>query len=83
MIVANYCWIALAALIALVLPNVAQIFHPHDPVLYENDKAFKGNRGSRMMTWGYNNRWAVATALAGLAGILTLQQVSEFLYFQF
>lgn len=44
--------------------NVAQIFHPHDPVLYENDKAFKGNRGSRMMTWGYNNRWAVATALA-------------------
>jgi hypothetical protein len=82
-IVANYCWIALAALIALVLPNVAQIFHPHDPVLYENDNACRGNRSSRMMTWGYNNRWAVAIALAGLAGILTLQQVSEFLYFQF
>jgi D-alanyl-lipoteichoic acid acyltransferase DltB (MBOAT superfamily) len=82
-IVANYCWIVVAALIALVLPNVAQIFHPHDPVLYESDHAFKGNRSSRMMSWGYNNRWAVVTALAGLAGILTLQQVSEFLYFQF
>ncbi len=82
-IVSNYFWILIVAPIALVLPNVAQIFCQHEPVLYENDKAFSDIRGSRLMSWEYNSRWAVGIALAGVAGILTLQQVSEFLYFQF
>jgi alginate O-acetyltransferase complex protein AlgI len=82
-LVSNYLWIVLAAFIALVLPNVAQIFYPHDPVLYENNSVFRNIRRSRLLRWDYNKRWALAVALAGLAGILTLQQVSEFLYFQF
>jgi hypothetical protein len=82
-IVSNFVWILFAAPIALALPNVAQIFFQHDPVLYENDKAFGSLRRSRLLSWDYRNRWALAVALAGIGGILTLQQVSEFLYFQF
>jgi alginate O-acetyltransferase complex protein AlgI len=82
-IVSNYLWILIVAPIALVLPNVAQISCQYEPVLYENDNTFRDIRGSRLMSWDYNSRWVVAIALAGVAGILTLQQVSEFLYFQF
>jgi len=35
------------------------------------------------LRWDYTNRWAFAVAVAAVAGLLTLQQVSEFLYFQF
>jgi hypothetical protein len=52
-------------------------------VLYENTRVFESMRRARFMSWDYNNRWAIAVAVAGVAGILTLQQVSEFLYFQF
>ncbi|MEZ5571753.1 MAG: MBOAT family O-acyltransferase [Halioglobus sp.] len=83
LIVSNFMWILVSGLIALGLPNVAQVFQKYDPVLYENDKVFKGIRGSRMFSWDYSYRWAITVALAGIAGILTLQQVSEFLYFQF
>jgi alginate O-acetyltransferase complex protein AlgI len=83
LLVTNYSWVLLAAGIALALPNLPQIFHNHGPGLYENDKVFSDIRGSALLSWGHNNRWAFAVALAGVAGILTLQQVSEFLYFQF
>lgn len=83
MILNNYIWVLFSAVIAFTLPNVAQIFHRFDPALYENDNVFKSIRGVSLMTWNYNNRWAIAVALAGVAGVLTLQQVSEFLYFQF
>lgn len=83
MLVTNYILVLLAAVIALTLPNVAQIFHKYDPGLYENDNVFGSIRGGRVMSWDYSNRWAIAVALAGVAGILTLQQISEFLYFQF
>ncbi len=83
LIVTNYSWILLSAVIAFTLPNVAQIFQNHGPGLYENDSVFKDIRGGKLMSWDYNNRWAIAVALAGLAGVMTLQQVSEFLYFQF
>lgn len=82
-LVANYSWVLLGLAIALTLPNLPQIFHQYGPGLYENDKVFSDIRGSKLMSWSYNNRWAFAVALASVAGILTLQQVSEFLYFQF
>ncbi len=82
-IVTNYVWIIGSAVVALTLPNVAQIFHNHEPGLYENADAFRSLRKGWLLSWDYNNRWAVAVALASVAGILTLQQISEFLYFQF
>jgi alginate O-acetyltransferase complex protein AlgI len=83
MILTNYIWVLFSAAIAFTLPNVAQIFHKYDPALYENDSVFRSIRGVSFMAWDYNNRWAIAVALAAVAGVLTLQQVSEFLYFQF
>lgn len=82
-LVYNYLWVAVSALFAFALPNVAQIFHRHDPVLYENEKVFQGQRASHSLAWDFSHRWAVLVAIAGVAGLLTLQQVSEFLYFQF
>lgn len=82
-LVTNYLWVFSAGLFALVLPNVAQIFNQYGPVLYESPKSFTSFRQGRILSWSYNNRWAMAISIAFLAGILTLSQVSEFLYFQF
>ncbi|NQX88205.1 MAG: MBOAT family protein [Halioglobus sp.] len=82
-LVTNALWIVFTAPIALLMPNMAQLFSKYDPVLYENDKVFTDIRSSQTIRWDYNNRWALAIAVAGVAGVLTLQQVSEFLYFQF
>jgi hypothetical protein len=81
--VTNYIWVLVSTAIVLALPNVAQIFNRFEPVLYESERAFRDIRGTRMFSWGYSNRWALAVSLAAVAGVLTLQQVSEFLYFQF
>lgn len=81
--VANYLWVAAAGLAALSLPNVPQIFHRYEPVQYERAGAFAGQREAGLLSWDMRLRWSVAVAVAGLAGVLTLQQVSEFLYFQF
>ena len=82
--VANWVWVIVAGLAALTLPNVAQIFHSVDPVIYESDKAFAEHLGNASdITWRQAPRWAVTTALMLLMGVLTLTQVSEFLYFQF
>ncbi len=82
-LVANYLWVVVAGSAAVLLPNVAQIFHRYDPVLYESDRAFIDQRGARSLSWDYSARWALVVSCAGLAGVLTLMQVSEFLYFQF
>ena len=79
----NFLWILFAASIALLIPNVAQLFSKVDPVLYENDNVFRDIRSASRIRWKYSSRWAFAIAVAAVAGVLTLQQVSEFLYFQF
>lgn len=81
--VTNYIWVLVSAAIVLALPNVAQIFNRYEPVLYESDRAFSDIRDTGVFSWSYSNRWALAVSLGAVAGILTLQQVSEFLYFQF
>ena len=79
----NFLWIAFSVLVALILPNVAQLFSRYDPVLYENDRAFQNSRTAGIMSWDYKIRWVIAMVAMGVAGVLTLQRVSEFLYFQF
>lgn len=83
LLVQNYVWVLGAGLAALALPNVAQIFSRYDPVLYESERIFQGERHHSLLSWDYNLRWAIVVAVAGVGGLLTLQQVSEFLYFQF
>ncbi len=83
LLMTNFLWILLAASISLLIPNVAQLFSKVDPVLYENENIFRDTRSVRWMRWRYSSRWAFAIAVAAVAGVLTLQQASEFLYFQF
>jgi D-alanyl-lipoteichoic acid acyltransferase DltB (MBOAT superfamily) len=83
LLVGNYLWVVCAAFLALCMPNVAQVFSRYSPVLYENDKIFHDLRSSPMVSWDCNWRWALLVSCALVAGVLTLLQVSEFLYFQF
>lgn len=80
---ANYTWILVAGVIAICSPNVAQIFHTHEPVLYESDRSFKVFRDRALIRWQCSIGWASITALLSLLGIMTFTQISEFLYFQF
>lgn len=81
--VGNFLWVLVGALGAVCLPNVAQIFHHYEPVLYEHEGSFKGVRDKTNIRWSYSMTWASITAFLGLLGVLTLTQISEFLYFQF
>jgi len=81
--VGNYLWVLVGAFGAVCMPNVAQIFHHYEPVLYEHQESFKAVRDQARIRWGYSTTWAATTGLIGLVGVLTLTQISEFLYFQF
>lgn len=76
-------WIFIAVVIALIFPNTAQIFQRFEPVLFEKANAFPmRNRGLNLM-WKPSLGWSLLSALILAAGILTLGQITEFLYFQF
>lgn len=79
----NVLCIVMAAFLAFFMPNVAQVFNRYSPVLYESDKSFKGERESSSVEWSFSLRWVFASSSFFLLGVLTLMQVSEFLYFQF
>jgi hypothetical protein len=81
--VSNFIWVFFAGLVVFLLPNVAQIFHKHEPVIYENSEVFKKEIIKTRFLWKYSLFWAVTSSLLFLSGVLTLTQVSEFLYFQF
>ena len=59
------------------------MFADSKPVLYENDKRFAGQRRTDRFAWRQSLAWACLTAALAISGVLTLTQVSEFLYFQF
>jgi alginate O-acetyltransferase complex protein AlgI len=68
--------------IALGLPNTLQILAPYEPAL--------GIRPAkqepwlvRAVRWSPSHSWAVGIAAISAAGILSLGQLSEFLYWQF
>ncbi len=82
--VGNWLWVLVAGIAALALPNVAQLFHASEPVLYESEGAFRRYLGlACKIAWRQSIPWAATAAAMLLLGVLTLTQVSEFLYFQF
>jgi len=82
-LVANIAWVTFSLLVVLALPNVAQIFSRYEPVLYENDEVFRRERTAGLLSWHFNGWWALAITAMAVAGFLTLQQTSEFIYFRF
>jgi len=85
--VITWCWILLSFAIVLLLLNLQDIFNS---VSFSTAKqAYKTNHSISFllffhsMSWQPSTRWALLTALCFSLGVLTLSQVSEFLYFQF
>jgi D-alanyl-lipoteichoic acid acyltransferase DltB (MBOAT superfamily) len=74
--------IALLLAIALLMPNTLQMLAAFEPAL--GVKPGKtSSRLERLLTWRPSRGWAVGLACVALAGILSLGELSEFLYWQF
>ena len=68
------------------LPNTQQIFArtvPTAEAMQQPVDLTARQQRSGKMIWQPSKRWAVFIALAAAASLLSLQRVSEFLYFQF
>jgi alginate O-acetyltransferase complex protein AlgI len=74
--------IGVLLVIALLMPNTLQLLAAYEPALGVKT----GKTASlleRMLTWAPTRTWAVGLACVALAGILSLGELSEFLYWQF
>ena len=85
--VLNWIWILFAFAIVLLLPNLQDIFNR---VSFSTEKfGYKINNSVPFLSvlnnvsWRLKKRWILITSGCFSLGILTLSQVSEFLYFQF
>jgi hypothetical protein len=74
--------IGLLLAIALLMPNTLQILARFEPALGIKPSKTP-SRLERALTWTPNQAWAVGLACVALAGILSLGELSEFLYWQF
>lgn len=82
-LVTNVLWLVAAAIIAFIMPNTAQLFQRFEPVLYEEGARFASLRPILSLQWRASAAWALGCAVLLTLSLLTLGQVSEFLYFQF
>jgi alginate O-acetyltransferase complex protein AlgI len=74
--------IGLLLAIALLMPNTLQILAAFEPAI--GVKPGKtSSRLERALTWAPSAGWAVGLACVALAGMLSLGELSEFLYWQF
>ncbi len=74
--------ISVLLFIALVLPNTLEILAPFEPALGVKP-ARTQSRLLRALAWKPSSAWAFGLACVTLAGILSLGELSEFLYWQF
>lgn len=82
---ASYAWILALLSIAWFMPNVLQVLRAQQPALtvpapYPADGLL---RRLALLVWRPTRGWAWVTAAAAMTGILTLGEVTEFLYWQF
>lgn len=80
--VGMYGWIVALGLIAFVGPNTQEIMRRWRPAL-DDGRVPHSDSGRGMFAWSPTAAWAVVMALVAAAGILSLSQPTEFLYFQF
>lgn len=86
--VKTWLWIGTSLIICTFLPNVQDLFSRVKSSL--SDYSFTNKNSywpmlhlTRKIIWRENKIWALITGFALAMGILTLNQISEFLYFQF
>jgi alginate O-acetyltransferase complex protein AlgI len=85
-----YAWAVVLLFIALTFPNILQILRDYEPALPStapaaaaNEQAGWWQRWTGLLIWRPTFGWALATAAVSAIGILALNQVTEFLYWQF
>jgi len=86
--VMNWVWVIALISISVLMPSTHDLFRKQSGDLTEkplnNDHAFWPlSRYSASVIWSPTTKWSVICSLALVLGMLTLSQVSEFLYFQF
>lgn len=86
--VETWVWILTLAFVALVLPNIQDMFAKFTPSLSElrfdsKNAVWPLKSVICRLSFNTNKKFAFVGALALVLGLLTLNQVSEFLYFQF
>ena len=74
-------WFIALALIAWFAPNTQEIMRRFSPAVNASDYVSTEQDGK--IIWAPTGKWALLLALVGLYTILSLNRVSEFLYFQF
>jgi len=74
-------WIMVCMVLIWVMPNAYQLMSAETPVLDESGLLAE-SKGSRLQ-WYAGKKWLAATILLALVAVLSLNNVSEFLYFQF
>lgn len=82
----TWLWVIALLIISTTLPNVKQIFESITPALSSDKFSSQDNvfgHSFAFAKWEANTKWAVITAVFFSVGMMTLGQVSEFLYFQF
>jgi alginate O-acetyltransferase complex protein AlgI len=85
---AAWLYVAVALLIALLLPNSQQLFHipfnPRGSPLKESKpRAEPSNALLRWLAWRPSLRWAVTSAVLLVLSVSLFQRTSEFIYFRF
>ena len=68
--------------IALAMPNTLEILAPYEPALGVKPAKVRPLL-VRALAWTPDRIWAIGLAGIALAGILSLGELSEFLYWQF
>jgi D-alanyl-lipoteichoic acid acyltransferase DltB (MBOAT superfamily) len=86
--VLTYLWVAALLVVALVVPNTAQIMHAYRPTVnrFPSEEAYCIQPLRRWMAgirWRPTSAWAITMAVVAGLGFLALTSISEFLYFQF
>jgi len=88
-LLALYAWMLALLMLALIPPNILQLMYAHDPAItlplpYAQDRRpAPFRRVFARLAWRPSPAWAVATAALSAGGILALNRVTEFLYWQF
>lgn len=75
-------WVLVLLIIALVFPNTQQIMHKYHPAF----ETYKGEIAPirwKWMAWRPTRLWAYIIMAIFIFNVLSLTQISEFLYFQF
>ena len=76
--VLTWAWTLALLAVALFLPNTQQLMRLHRPGL-----DFDPTDSQGVLEWKPNGLWAWALAVIAAAGVLSLSQATEFLYYQF